>query len=229
MSPHVRRVRRARVRRLAGVVVAAAVLSAAAGCGGESEAEQPKSSKAGRDATSVIAGLKVCQLTSLAPLVKVLGSPGYESGPAEVAKGSGVEPAGPQCAAQLKLPQLTNVAGNKEDLVPARLMISVAGYGGKAEADERFAARLAEAEKLGGTTKDLPGAWTVGKLVTAELGTEDVVAAQVQQDNYVIRIYLQITSDSTSREKFRFTTAQVASTVATVTGSLHSAVSAKVQ
>lgn len=151
MRAHSRPVRSTRPngRRLAGAVLAAAALLAAAGCSGDTKAAPPQTGKAVADVSSTIAGLKVCELTSLTPLVKVLGSPGYKDGPADVQKGSGVDPGGPQCAAQLKLPPLANVTGQKEELVPARLNIAVVPYSDKAQADASFASRLADQEGLG--------------------------------------------------------------------------------
>ena len=166
MRAHSRPVRSTRPngRRLAGAVLAAAALLAAAGCSGDTKAAPPQTGKAVADVSSTIAGLKVCELTSLTPLVKVLGSPGYKDGPADV------------------------------------------------QADASFASRVKEVEGFGGTAKVLPGTWTTGKVVAAEGDTEDAVLVLVQQDTYLSMIYLQVTGDTSYREKVRFTTAQVAST-----------------
>lgn len=61
--------------------------------------------------------------------------------------------------------------------------------------------------------EDLSGPWARGAVVTAELESEDVVTAIVQQDNLLVRIYLQVTGDTYSSEKLPVTLADFSSTV----------------
>ncbi|HEY9410282.1 MAG TPA: hypothetical protein VIP77_11935 [Jiangellaceae bacterium] len=58
--------------------------------------------------------------------------------------------------------------------------------------------------------------------------TENVVMTMVQQDNLVVKIHLQVSSDESNGEKFPFTLDDVASTVVEMTEPIYSAVNTAV-
>ncbi|HEY9410283.1 MAG TPA: hypothetical protein VIP77_11940 [Jiangellaceae bacterium] len=145
---------------MAGAVIATGLLAVAA-CGGDQEpGSSPASAGVGAGASagagadaSVVAAMKVCGLVDLQPLVTTLSSPGYVYGPEDIPPGSGVEPAGPQCFAQLDLPGST-------EAVPARLNVAVVPLGSTDEASEKYDSRLAEATGFEGPrlrTSPAPG------------------------------------------------------------------------
>lgn len=222
-----------RFRVMAGALLSAGILLVAAACGGDKGGEDPPggdSGNAGDNVQSTVDGLKVCELVDVQTLATALGSPGYQSGPEDVAKGNGQDSAGPQCVAQIKLPQLTNTAGTKEDPIPARLNIAVVAYADQAAADAAFTQRMTEVEGFeGATSADLSGSWTKGKIVSAEGMSDNLVQALVQKDTYLVKINLQVTSDKSYKDKFPFTVDDVKTSVTDLMGTLFTAVSAKVE
>ena len=221
--------RRTPAQLLAGAVIAAGLLAVAACAGDQEPVSSPGSTGVGAGASagdgvdaSVVAALKVCELVDLQPLVTTLSSPGHVYGPEDIPPGSGVEPAGPQCFTQLDLP------GSMEP-IPARLNVAVVPLGSSDEASEKYDSRLAEATGFeGATAEDLTGPWSRGAVVTAGGMTENVVMTIVQQDNLVVKFYLQVSSDESNGERFPFTLDDVTSTVAEMTEPLYTAVNAAV-
>lgn len=216
---------------MAGALLSAGILLVAAACGDKGgDPPSGDSGNSGDNVQSTVDGLKVCELVDVQTLATALESPGFASGPEDVAKGNGQDSAGPQCVAQIKLPQLTNATGTKEDPVPARLNIAVVAYADQAAADAAFTQRNTEVEGFeGATSEDLSGAWTKGKVVTAEGMSDNLVHALVQKDSYLVKINLQVSSDQGYKDKFPFTVAEVKTSVTELMGTLFTAVSAKVE
>lgn len=140
-------------RLLAGAMIGAALMAASACGGDQGPASSPESSEeaSGESVdTAGVASLKVCELVDLQPLLTTLAAPGYEYGPEDIPVGSGVDPAGPQCFAQMKLPPLRDAAGVVEELVPARLQVSVVPLGSIDKANGDFDGRVAEVTSFEG-------------------------------------------------------------------------------
>ncbi len=221
-----------RIRVLAAVLSAGLLLSAAAcGSGGDSAGGLPSGDdSAGDSVRSNVSLLKVCELVDLETLATTLTSPGYEFGPEDIPVGSGVDPGGPQCAAQLKLPQLASATGMAEDLIPARLQVAVTPHDDIAAATAGFDERISYAEDgEGSESEELDGPWTRGKIVTAEGGGDELVHGIVQKDTYVVRIELHVSPDEGYQDKFTFTIEDVKAAVVEVLGTLYTAVSAEIE
>jgi hypothetical protein len=229
------RTRGRRVWSRAGAVLGAGLLMAAAACGGGegsggSGGAPRGDDSAGGDVKSAVGIMKVCELVDLEPLATTLTSPGYEFGPEDVPAGNGVDPGGPQCAAQLTLPPLTSVAGTKQDHVPARLNVAVVPYDDAVAATAQFDKRIGDSQGFPGSeSEELDGPWTRGTIVTVEGGSDNLVHGLVQMDGLLVKIYLQFSPDKDLREKFAFTVENVKVTVGEVLTDLYAAVSAEVE
>jgi hypothetical protein len=177
----------------------------------------------GADVTMEVAAFKVCELVDLAPLAKTIHSTGYTFGPKDIEKGVGVDPGGPQCAAQLTMPPLGGTV-----MIPSRLNAAVVAYGSTAEAGTQYRDRIAQARKLPkDTTSDLAGDWTKGSIVVGEGVGDNKVYALILKDTYLVKIDLQVMSDAGSKAKWPFTLDQVKATVTDAVKKLYAAASDK--
>lgn len=205
-----------RLRALAGLGLVCGLLLASSACSSDddgsplSSSDGTTDSQPGGDPGVVIDTMKVCDTVDLAPLEKVLQSPGYEFGPEDIPRGVGVDPGGPQCAAQLKLPALGQ-GDAKQELVPARLNVAVVAYGDRAEADKQYQDRIGASKKFEGSQVEqlTGGDWTRGEVVSATSASDNLVHALVQKDTYLVKIYLQVSSDESYSAKLPFTHEQV--------------------
>ncbi|GLZ81821.1 hypothetical protein Afil01_66280 [Actinorhabdospora filicis] len=222
MSQQTPTARGRRVRVLAGALLGAGLLLIASACG-DKGGDTPSGGDNGGNLTTKVASLKVCELVDLSQLASTLHSTGYTNGPSDIPKGTGQDPEGPQCSAQLTQEPLgTSV------VPPSRLNASVVAYPTADEAAKQYTDRLAAVKKNpADTATDLTGDWTKGSVVVSKGSSDNMIYALVQKDSYLVKIQLQVASDETFKDKWPFTLDEVKATVTETIGKFYTSASGK--
>lgn len=223
MSQQTLTARGRRFRMLAGALLGAGLLLIASACGDKGGDTPSGGANGGSDVLSKVAALKVCELVDLKELASTLNSTGYTNGPSDVAKGSGKDPDGPQCFAQMTMPELgSNVT------VPTIVNAAVVAYPTATEAATQLAQRTAKSDPSDVTT-DLTGDWTKGVLLARPGTSNSLVLGVVQKDSYLVVLEVQVPSDAAfGTDKWPFTLDQVKTTVTETIGKFYTSASGKI-
>lgn len=223
---------RSRYGRLAvGLALSAGLLLSAAACGDKGD----DTGGDGADDPAVVAEaeiavMKICEQVDLAPLTSAMKAE-FASGPTDVGKGVGVDPAGPQCEAQIDLPEVKSGENSPAvDPANARLNVAVLPYLSADNAAAEYDTRVQQATQFASVEKTdtpLTGAWTKGVVINGRDQATDRVYALVQKDSYLLKIELAWDSDAEFFEKYPFTRDDVAGAFQTMMTPFYTAVSAK--
>ncbi|WP_436770705.1 hypothetical protein [Yinghuangia sp. YIM S09857] len=218
LSTPVARIRRGRLA--ANLVLTGGLLLSVAACNGADGGEttgssggggaQADASEAAKNASSEIAVMTVCDLLDVKRMAEDVMKTQFVPGdPKEIGKGVGLDPAGPQCSAQLKLPSLrTSAGGSPTPSANARFDASVLAYSSAAYADGEFDDRVAKVNKhlnVENIPTPLNGPWTEGVLIKGRDQSTDRVYALVRKDSYLLKIDMAWGTDAQLFEKYPFT------------------------
>lgn len=222
---------RERPRAVAGLVLAAGLVLSVSACGGTADAESRADDPAVY-ADAEISVMKICSMVDLAPLLAKMKTK-YATGPTDISKGVGVDPAGPQCEAQVALPKVKSGA-NSPAIRPAnaRLNVSVPPYNSADYAATEFDTRIAQVRKhlkVQRTETPLTGTWTEGVLINGRDKATNRVYAMVRKDSYLLKLELSWETDAEYHQKFPFSRDDVATVFRQTMVPFFTAVSAKAE
>jgi len=216
-----------------GIALSAGLLLSAAACGdkGNTGDDGGGTDDPAVVAEAEIAVMKVCEQIDLAPLLTAMKAEPAE-GPTDVGKGVGVDPAGPQCEAQIALPPLRfgGPDASPSDTANARLNVAALPYLSVENAAAEYDTRLQQVAghlDVEKTDTPLTGEWTKGVLVNGRDQATNRVYALVQKDSYLLKIEMSWETDADASGKFPFTRDDVAGTFQTMMTPFYTAVSAK--
>ncbi len=209
-------------------LLAAALLLAVTGCGsdgdsgtqpdaaGASEGGTEGSAPAGGSATD---GLLVCSLVDFQPLLDTVQGE-FSVVPEDVEPGSGADPGGPQCAAQLG-PHSggTDFSG--------QLHLAVVPYASEEAASGSFDDRVAEVSAPpDAAVRELDGAWAQGTLVSADSDGQAISYALLRDGTLLYKAQLTWQVSSVAAEDIVFTAADIDARIRELAEELHTAVAA---
>jgi hypothetical protein len=228
---HAAALRRARSRRasLAGPLLAAGLLLSVTGCGSDGDSgTQPDAAGASEGGTEggtpagglQTDGLLVCSLVDFQPLLDTVQGE-FSVAPEDIEPGSGSDPGGPQCAAQLG-PHSggTDFSG--------QLHLAVVPYDSEEAASGSFDDRVAETSAPPeAAVQELDGAWAQGTLVSAGSDDGQAISYALLRDGALLyKAQLTWQVSPVGAEDIVFTAADMDARIRELAGELHTAVAA---
>ncbi|MEO3752393.1 hypothetical protein [Streptomyces sp. B6B3] len=229
---HPAALRRARSRRArrAGSLLAAGLLLALTGCGSDGDSGTPPDAAGASEGGTGGAepggglstdGLLVCSLVDFQPLLDTVQGE-FTVEPEDVEPGSGSDPGGPQCAAQL------GPHGGGSDF-SGQVHLAVVPYDSEEAASGSFDDRVAEiSASPEAAVEELDGTWAQGTQVSAGSGDGQAISYALLRDGALL-YKAQITwqASSVAAEDIVFTAADIDARIRELAGELHTAVAAE--